>query len=322
MMLVSDAGRAIALASVACAAFVNAVTLPHILMVAIIEGALGSLFGPAEAVAVRRVVAPDQVQDAVATNETRRQFASLLGPSVGGLLFAFGRAWPFVADAASYCLSFITVWTVKTSLKPTTPRRPSAFRRELLEGLRWLWAQRFLRALTLWLSVAGVLFTSMGLVSLVIAQEFGAGATEIGLMYTITGAGAFAGSLAAPWLLRRLSALAVIIAYASVASITTYSLVLIDSVWILGAVGALAYFPVPALSALLMSRVATTVPDELHGKVFSATNQMTTLFHPVGPALAGFALQILGTGTSVLIYGSAFAFLAVAALVIPAFRSR
>lgn len=322
VMLVSDGGRAIALASVAFAAFVNAVTLPHILIVAIVEAALGSFFGPAEAVAVRRVVAPDQVQDAVAMNETRRQFAGLLGPSIGGLLFGFGRAWPFIADAASYFLSFITVWTIKTSLKPTAPRSPFAFRRELLEGLEWLWGQRFLRAITLWMSIAGVLFTSMGLVSLVIAQKLGATSTEIGLMYTIIGAGALAGSLAAPWLLRRLSAFAVITTYASVAVSTTYSLVLIDSVWVLGAVGALAFFPVPSLSALIMSQVATTVPDELHGKAFSATNQLTALFHPVGPAVAGFALQILGTGTSILIYGSAFLLLTVAAFTIPAFRSQ
>ncbi|ADB30775.1 major facilitator superfamily MFS_1 [Kribbella flavida DSM 17836] len=320
LMLLCDAGRIVAVGSIAVAAWFGWVTLAHVLVVAVVEGALGSLFAPAEAVAVRRVVPPGQVQDAVATNETRRQLAALIGPSVGGALFGWGRAWPFVADLLSYAVSFCTVLTVRTDLRPRTAPKGTSFRAEVVEGLRWLWTQRFLRGVTLWLSAAGVLFTSMGLVTLVLARDLGASAGEIGMMFTISGAGGFAGALLSPWLLRQLRAGVVVVGYAWIATGATFALLGVGSVWWLGVVGAVAFFPVPAVNALVMARVAVAVPDEVHGKVFSATTQLTTLLHPVGPVVAGVALEGLGVGLTVVVYGVLFTGLAGLATVHPVLR--
>lgn len=265
LMLMCDAGRIVAVSSIAAVAWFGAVSLSHILAVAVIEGVLGSLFGPTEAVAVRRVVPASQVQDAVATNETRRQLASLIGPSVGGALFAWSRPWPFIVDTLSYIVSFLTVLTVRTDLQPKESPESPNFRAELLEGLRWLWAQKFLRGITMWLSTAGVLFTSIGLVTLVLARDLGASATEIGLMFTISGAGGFVGALASPWLLRHLRAGMVLVSYAWIATAAAYAMLAVQSVWTLAVVGAVAFFPVPTVNALVMARIAVKVPDALHG---------------------------------------------------------
>ncbi len=321
LMLVCDAGRIVAVGSIAAAAWLGTITLTHVLVVAVVEGTLSSLFGPAEAVAVRRVVPPSQVQDAVATNETRRQLASLIGPSAGGALFAWGRSWPFVADMVSYVISFVTVLIVRTNLRPDAPSKAPDFRAELVEGLRWLWNRPFLRSVSLWLSAAGVLFTSMGLVTLVLARDLGASATEIGLMFTISGGGGLAGALAGPWLLRHLRAGIVVVGYAWIATAAIYALLAAQSVWILGIIGAVAFFPVPAVNALVMARIALTVPDDLHGRVVSAATQLTTLFHPVGPAVSGVALQILGSDTTVLVYGVLFTALAILASANPSLRA-
>jgi len=101
LMLASDAGRALALVSIPIADLLGGLTVGHILAVAVVEGALGVVFGPAEAAAVRRVVAADQVRDAVARNQIRAQVAGLLGPIAGGALFTLGRAVPFACDALS-----------------------------------------------------------------------------------------------------------------------------------------------------------------------------------------------------------------------------
>ncbi|WP_134001686.1 hypothetical protein [Kribbella sp. VKM Ac-2566] len=70
------------------------------------------------------------------------------------------------------------------------PREIRARRRTLalFEGPRWLWIQRLLRGVTLSLSAAGVLFTSIGLIT---APELRASPTEIGLMLTMPRAGRF-----------------------------------------------------------------------------------------------------------------------------------
>ena len=193
-----------------------------------------------------------------------------------------------------------------------TPAR-RGFRTELGDGLRWLWGHRFLRGATLWLSAAGALFTSMGIVTLVLAREHGATAAELGLMFTIAGLGGLAGALSTPWLLRHCPPGLVLTGHATVATGATAALLAAGSVWTLGIIGAVAFFPLPAVNALVLSRVATEVPDALHGRVVSATTQLTTLLHPVGPAAAGLAMETAGPEATVLGSGVLFAALAVVA---------
>jgi predicted MFS family arabinose efflux permease len=158
-------------------------------------------------------------------------------------------------------------------------------------------------------------------VTIVLARELGASAAEIGVMFTISGAGGFAGALAAPWLLRHIGAGQVVVGYAWVATAATYALLAAQSVWLLGIVGAVAFFPVPTVNALVMAQVALNVPDALHGRVFSATTQLTTLLHPVGPAIAGLALQTMGSSTTVMLYGALFTLLALLASASPVLRA-
>ncbi len=305
LMLASDAGRLVAVGSLALLAATGGLLIWHFLVVAVVEGTLGSLFATAEAVAVRLVVQPSQVRDAVARNEARQQLAALVGPSIGGALLGLGRALPFLADALSYAVSFATVATVRTPLTPPRPRPPRRpLREDLLQGLAWLWTQPFLRFVVLWLSGAGVLFTSVGLVTLVLARDLGATPAQIGLMFTLSGSGGLLGALAAPRLLRRLSPTMVVLGYAWVASAATFLLLAAQSVWALGLIGAIAFFPVPTLNALVLSQVAVQVPEALHGRAVSATAQLTTLLHPLGPTVAGIALEVLGSSKTILIYGT------------------
>ncbi len=184
--------------------------------------------------------------------------------------------------------------------------------------MRWLRAQPFLRAACLWLSAAGLLFTSLGLVTLVLATDLGAPPAQIGLAFTITGAGGLVGALLAPWLVARLSPSMLLAAYAWIAVAATFLLLLADSVWVLGLLGALAFLPVPAVNAAITARVMIGAPDAIQGRAVSATTQLTTLLHPVGPAVVGVLLQAIGARPTVLLYGGAFVVLALLATLLPA----
>ncbi len=70
-----------------------------------------------------RVVAPPQVRDAIARNQSRMQLAGLVGPPLGGVLLGVGRALPFVADAVSYLVSLVGVLFVRSSLLDPPARR-------------------------------------------------------------------------------------------------------------------------------------------------------------------------------------------------------
>lgn len=312
LMLFCDGGRLVAVGTLGLAALIGQLHLAHIFVVVVVEAVLGVLFAPAEVVAVRAAVAATQVRDAMARNQARQQLAGLLGPSVGGALFGIGRSLPFVADAASYAISFFTVASIRTPLPPG--KRPASRRRlrdELSEGLRWLWPEPFLRFVVVWFAAAGMLFSSLGIVTLVFAQHLGASPAQIGVMFTMTGVGGLSGALAAPALLRRLSPAAIVVGYAWIATAATLSLLLVGSVWALGVIGAAAFFPVPAINALIMSEVGQRAPAPMLGRASSATTQLATLFQPVGPTLVGIMLQALGIPSTIVIYGIGLALLAV-----------
>jgi MFS family permease len=123
ILVVCDVGRALSAGALAVALALGHFWFAQVLIVAFLEGAFGVLFGPAEAAAVRRVVAPPQVRDAIARNQSRMQLAGLVGPPLGGVLLGVGRALPFVADAVSYLVSLVGVLFVRSSLQdPPAPR--------------------------------------------------------------------------------------------------------------------------------------------------------------------------------------------------------
>jgi hypothetical protein len=70
--------------------------------VALIEGALNVFFNLAETAALTRVVSREQIPAATTLNEITLSTGSMLGPAFGGLIFAIGQGFAFLADAVSY----------------------------------------------------------------------------------------------------------------------------------------------------------------------------------------------------------------------------
>ncbi len=313
IMIGCDAGRAVNSLAFAATLALAHFYLAQILVVAFVEAALGVLFGPAESAAVRRVVAPEQIREAVARNQSRAALPGLVGPPIGGALLAAGRALPFLADAVSYLVSLCCVLLVRTPLQDPPAERPA--RRplaELLDGVRWIWGQPFLRALLLWFSGAGVVFSSLGLVTLVLARDRGASPAELGAMAAITASGAVAGALATPRLLRLVPPRRLVVGFSWLAVASTLLLLPARSPYLIGALGAAAFLLVPALNALAFTYVAEHAPDALQGRATSAGIQIASLAAPVGPLVAGLLLGALDPPRTVVVYAGALVVLALA----------
>jgi predicted MFS family arabinose efflux permease len=322
ILICCDLGRAASSLALALVLLLGGFHLALVLAVALVEGALGVLFGPAERAAVRRVVAQEQIRDAVALNESRSALPGLVGPGLGGALYAARSAFPFVADAASYLVSLVCVLLVRAPLQETHgPDARGSWRSELVEGVRWIWSDRFLRALLLWFAGVGLVFGSLGLVLLVRVREAGASPAALGAMFTITAAGGAVGALAAPWLLRAVPARWLIVAFAWTAAAATLLLLGTRSPYASGALGALAFVLAPAVNALAFARVAERAPDRLQGRATSAAIQLTGVAAPAGPALAGALAAGLGSTATVAVYAAALCALAVAATTSQALRS-
>jgi MFS family permease len=304
ILVACDLGRAANAAAFAIVLATGRFYYPQVLLVAFFEAALGVLFGPAESAAVRRVVAPDQVREAVAANQSRGAVPGIVGPPLGGVLLAAGRALPFAADAISYLVSLVCVATVRTPLQESRAaglRPPS--RGDLLDGLRWVWKHVFLRTLLLLAMGYGLVFSSIGLIVLVLARAEGASSSEIGIMFGITSAGGLLGALAAPTLVRRLAPLRCVVTFAWVATAATASIPFLHSPLAFGAPGAIAFFFAPTLNAIAFGIVAEQAPEGLQGRATSAAVQIASLTAPVGPILTGVLIDGVGAEKLVVGYG-------------------
>lgn len=321
LLVLCDLGRALNSAGFAAALALGHFWFPHVLAVAFVEAALGVLFGPAETAAVRRVVGPERVREAVAANASRASLPGVLGPPLGGVLLAAGRSLPFVADAISYTVSLACVLTVRTPLgpdrEPTHGDRPVA---RVLEGIRWIRRDPFLRAILLLFMWFGLALGSIGLVLLVLARDQGAASGEIGLMYAITGAGSVLGALATPRLVR-IRPYVLVLLFAWLATAATLSLAVLHSPIAFGLVGAVPFFFVPPLNAVLFGRIGERAPDELQGRATSAAIQLASLLGPVGPIAAGALIGVTGAAHAALAYGALIGVLAVLATLSPALRA-
>src|SRR2546423_7819869 len=106
VMILCDAGRAIAMGSIPVAVVLNSLTIWQIYAVAFIEGTMFVFFNIAEVAALPRVVPKSQIPDATAQNQAAFGVSGIAGPSIGTFLYqALGAMAPVLADADSYAVS-------------------------------------------------------------------------------------------------------------------------------------------------------------------------------------------------------------------------
>src|ERR1700722_7458639 len=117
IMLVANAGRAVALASVAVAVLLGRIVIGYLIAVAFAEGTLYVFFLLAETAAVPYVVPRPQLPAAVVQNQARDQGAGLIGQPLGGFLFGLGHAMPFAVDAVSYLVGVAMTAPIRRTLE-------------------------------------------------------------------------------------------------------------------------------------------------------------------------------------------------------------
>jgi len=302
LMLLCDGGRVVAVGSLAIACALDQVTMVHIIGVAVCEAVFGVLFAPAEVIAVRQLVPREQLGDALATNQSRQQVASLVGPTLSGFLLTLGRSVPFLVDSLSYLVSFWCITRVKSSRTFKRGVRGRIAVSDFLSGMSWLWDQPMLRVSALWLGVISYLFASLGLVTIVYTTDLGASTAQIGLTVTIAGLGGLAGALVAPCLVRSLHARTIVMYSTWLLAGSTCLLLLVDEYWQIGLVRAIAFFAFPAANACIAAEVASRAPDELQGRAAGASAQIVGLLQPLGPLTIGLLIEALGLRTTISAY--------------------
>ncbi|GAA1593615.1 MULTISPECIES: MFS transporter [Kribbella] len=297
---------AVLFGSVAVAAWLGHLTLPHLLLVGLLNGAGYALFMPAESGALRQIVAPEDIGTALAAAHGRQNLAGLAGAPLGGLLFSIGRAIPVAADAVSYLVMAIMLTTIRHPLPAAKPEGGThePILKAIRSGLAWLLRQRDLRIIAVTATLLNFAANGTILVLILSMQQRGVRPSVIGLLETAMGVGGLLGAFAAPRLLATYSTGKITIVAGWVVTVTFAATAATTHPALLIVLPALAMFLLPALNSGLFGYQMLITPDHLQGRAQSAMMFMSNTAGPLAPFLGGVFLSVLGARNALLVFGA------------------
>jgi len=267
----------------------------QLLTVAGVNGTAAAFAEIAHSVAVRHVVAPEQLPAAFALDEGRGHAISLAGQPAGGLLYGIAASLPLAADLVCSLTSAVISAAIKAPMRPSTDHtsRPR-LRAELLTGLAFLWREPFLRA-TLF-AASGYQLVYTGTVFVLIANFTASNATsaDLGVLFAIGAIGGILGALAAPHLQPRLQLRTQVIIMGWTAAAVFASLAWVDQPLVAGALLGCIFFTSAPANAMLLSAQVARAPTHLQGRVIAASYLIAGLVAPLGPPLSGLLLDTTG----------------------------
>jgi MFS family permease len=320
LMVGCEAMLAAAAASLVVALLRHALTLPHIIVVAGVIGVCGALFEPAESASLPNLVQERQVSTALAMNSARSSLGGLSGTAAGGFLFAVGRAVPFVADMVSHATACAALMFLRMPSLPARPQPAGNLRHEMLDGLRWVWQQRFIRVLAICALALNLFLSAFYLLIIVLARRRGIPSGEIGVMAAMLGAGGVAGSLLAPYLHNKLSPFASIASVFWVLTALAPAAIFIHNGYLLGALFFGIALPMPTANTTILTRQLLITPDHLRGRLSGVIGLIVGSAAVVGPPLGGILIELLSSTQAVLVCAAGFAAITAVVTVNPTLR--
>ncbi len=275
LMIVADVADALLMASVPVAYLLDALTVPHLMVVAFGGPAIAVFFDGANFGALPVLVGTDRIARANAMVWSSATAAEIVLPSLVGLTLAFLHPSALLGiDALSFAASAALVGTIARSLQdPARARTRPTVRSVLADirvGIEFLVRHAGVRTMTIvgaLQCVVGGCFVSLMVVWLDRVLDVGTEGWRFGLVWSSWSVGALVATLSLPRLLDRMSPAAITLAALPVATVlgiaTSFA-----TAWPLAALGLLgwsvAYTMVVVNSVSYRQQVT---PEHLLGRV-------------------------------------------------------
>ena len=280
----------------------DALTLPLLFLLAASHGVARVFVGPSMTAIVPNIVPPESLPKAIALSSIAWQSASVIGPAVGGFLYESDPALPYWCAAACMFLATISVSFIRPVYPPPmdTARHPI---KQMAEGLRYTWRERFLLG-AITLDLFAVLLAGATALMPVYARDIlQVGADGLGQMRAAPALGAAVVALILAFRPLRHNVGAKMLWAVVVFGVATIIFGLSHYLGELTAVDAMAI----ALVALVIlgaadmlsvyvrsSLVQLNTPDSMRGRVSAVSGLAISASNELGELQSGFAAALLG----------------------------
>jgi MFS family permease len=295
-----DAVIALALAG---ATWADALTLPLLFVLAALHGTARVFNGPAFSAIAPNVVPPALLPKAIAMSSISWQIGSVVGPALGGALFAAEPALPYFLSASLLATSATLVATIRPirAVHEGPPLHPV---RQIIDGFRFVKRERFLMG-CITLDLFAVLLGGATAMLPVFARDIlDVGAFGLGLMRGAPAVGAVLVGLWLSWRpieqnvgVKMLWAVVVFGVATIVFAVSRDFGLSLGALALLGAADMVSVF-------VRNSLVQLNTPDVMRGRVSSISGLAISASNELGEMQSGLAAAILGA-TGAVVFGGA-----------------
>ncbi|MFF7771493.1 MFS transporter [Streptomyces massasporeus] len=322
VMLWCQAALVTVFGALALLLWADAVSLPALVLLALVNGAATALTMAAGEAMIPSLVAEERLSDAVAMNGARTYAGQLAGTSAGGFLLTVKNALPFVAGCLAHLVGLVLLLFLKR--RPPAARTPAdqpvIGGRGLWEGVRWITSHPFLRVGLVCATATNFFFGTIYFIVIASAQTSGMATGLIGVMAALLGVGGLLGALAAPLLQRALTGARPIHVVLWTFVVLTAGIATLPGSWTPGVLlGAIA-FAAPTANAYFTTWQLKLTPDSHRGRVVSVAAIASGGGGAIAPLAGGVVLDVAGRFAGLLGCAAVMAVVALLTFLSPALR--
>jgi len=291
--------------------YLHQIKVWHIFVMSFLTGSTQSFSGPAYASLLPLLVKREDVPNAIAMNSMQFNLARVIGPALGGVVFAlWGPASCFSLNALSFVAVIIALSIIR--IPPVHEQsRQQGIMHEMKEGFRFVITRRSLLLLT-FLAFAGTFFGMplFTLLPVVAKKTFGLGPQGLSLLQADYGIGSVVGALfvATSGYAKNKGRIALLmqLVFAFCLGIFGLSRNLTTSVIIAFIAGAC----IVGVVALYSSLVQLMISDAMRGRVMSIFMLAFRGGMPLGNLVAGYVAQKWSISLALAVNGAILAVVA------------
>lgn len=285
--------------------FAEAVTVGHIIAIALLLGVANAFDVPARQSFFVEMVGKDDLMSAIALNSSAFNLTRIVGPAVAGLLIgSLGVLWCFLVNGLSFLAVLAALWSLDLPPARTVSRAQSTWG-HMVEGIRFVTGEPRIAALVINLMALSIFgFPFLVLMPVMARSVLGRGPEAFGWMSSAVGVGALAGALLLAASARKLHRGKLLrwasLSFGVVVGAFALSRSLPLSLILLGLTG----FAMIVNTATTNTLLQTLAPDHLRGRVVSVYTFSFVGMAPIGALQAGFLADHIGAPATLVLGGA------------------
>jgi hypothetical protein len=295
-MLICDAARAILFTAIPTLHLMGMLSFASLVALVFLVGIFMVPHASAQRVIVPELVGEDfgRVGETQSLLQVGMAISGIVGPALGGVLIAvLGETNVLYFDAASYAVSFVLlgIWVRPAKAVHDDSNEP----RGVLDGVRFLFRDRLLRAWMLSITGINVVWSALGVaMPVLVLERYGDRPEVLGYVFGAFGLGAVVGALASFRIIGRVDGILLATTAAAGQTVALW-LLFPDLPWpALAAAGAAIGLFFPFLNSVVVTTRTMRTPPPLRPAVHTAAVTVATILSPLGALAAGPALGAYG----------------------------